>query len=102
MITRWILLCVFVRLSSQELSPVLRASDVADNEKTGCFVVVLKKDSNESTFKDVQSKLLDLSKDSHLYGSVQKVTKAITVTLNDSSLNMVSFISIAVPFANDY
>lgn len=82
-------LCGWFGLSSQELSPVLRASGVAAADKTGCYVVVLKKESNSSTFENVKSTLLELSKDSHLYGSVQNVVKAITITLNDSSLEMV-------------
>ena len=86
-----LLLCVWFRLSRQELSPVLKASGVADSDKTGCYIVVLKKDSNSSVFENVRSTLLELSKDSHLYGSVQNVAKAITITLNDSNLETVSY-----------
>ena len=79
-----------LQLSSQEPCPVLRAaSDVSDTDKTGCFVVVLKKESNDSTFEALQSKLLELSKDAHLYGAVRNIAKALTVSLNDSSLEMV-------------
>lgn len=85
-----LLLCGWFGLSSEELSPVLRATGVAEEDKTGCYVVVLKKETNLSTFEDVQSTLLHLSKDSHLYGSVQKVVKAITIALNESSLDTVS------------
>lgn len=73
---------------SLELSPVLRAA--AEANKTGCFVVVLKKECNISTFETVQSKLLDLSTDSRLYGSIHNVVMAITVALNDSTLDLVS------------
>ena len=83
--------CGLLELTGQELSPVLRAAaGVADSEKTGCYVVVLKKGSNDSTFQSVQERLLDLSRDSRLYGSVRKVVKAVTVALNDSMLHKVS------------
>lgn len=72
-----------------ELSPVLRA--VPGANKTGCFVVVLKKESNMSAFETVQSKLLDLSTDSRLYGSIHNVAMAITVALNASSIDTVSW-----------
>lgn len=84
-----LMLCGF-GLSSQELSPVLSAIGVAEEDKTGCYVVVLKKEMNSSTFESVKSTLLELSKDSHLYGSIQNIAKAVTVTLNDSSLEIVS------------
>ena len=72
-----------------ELSPVLRAA--AGVNKTGCFVVVLNKESNMSTFATVESKLLDLSTDSRLYGSIHNIAMAITVALNDSSIDKVSW-----------
>lgn len=78
------------RESSQDLSPVLRVTGVADSDKTGCYVVVLKKETNSSSFESVKMTLLELSKDSRLYGSVEKVAKAITISLNDSSLELVS------------
>lgn len=85
--------CGWLKLTCQELSPVLRAAaGVAESEKTGCYVVVLKKGSNYSTFQSVQERLLDLSSDSRLYGSVHKVVKAVTVALNDSMLDKVSSI----------
>ena len=91
---RYVLLVLLLyskcRLSKQELCPVLKAVGVAENDKTGCYVVVLKKETNSSTFESMQSRLLELSKDAHLYGSVETVLKALTVTLNDSSLELVS------------
>lgn len=75
---------------------MFRAVGVAQSDKTGCYVVVLKNDSNGSTFDAVKSVLLDLSKDSRLYASVEKITKAITVAVNDSSLNIVSSVEAAL------
>lgn len=84
-----ILLCYSWLVSaSLEPCPVLRAASGAN--KTGCFIVVLKKDSNASTFETVQSKLVNLSTDSRLYGSIHNIAMAITVALNDSTLDLVS------------
>lgn len=58
-------------------------------KKTGCFVVVMKRESNDSSFEAVQSKLLEVSTGSRLYGSIHNVAKAITVALNDSALDKV-------------
>ena len=77
--------------ATQDLCPVLRAAnDVPESDKTGCFVVVLRKETNDSIFEAIQSKLLNLSSTSRLYGSVKNVAKAITVALNESCLSMVS------------
>lgn len=84
-----VLCCRLLQLACLEPSPILRAP--SGIEKTGCFVVVLKKESNDSKFEAIQSKLVDLSTDSRLYGSVRNVAKAITVALNDSTLDMVSW-----------
>ena len=83
-----LVVCSLVTASSLEVSPVYRAA--AEVNKTGCFVVVLRKESNVSTFETVQSKLLALSTDSRLYGSIHHVVKAVTVALNDSAVEMVS------------
>lgn len=74
-----------------ELCPLLRASVSSQDQITGCYVVVLKKDISPSDFEDVQSKILSLSDDSHIYGSVQNVLKAITIKVNESSLEIVSW-----------
>ena len=72
------------------MAPVLRASGEAQSEKTGCFVVVLKKETNSSVFEHVKSTLHSLSNDSRVYGSVQRVIKAITVALTEENLIAVS------------
>lgn len=84
-----LLLLLCCSSASQEQCPVLRAA--AGLNKTGCFVIVLRRESNNSIFETVQSKLLDLSADSRLYGSIHNVAKAITVALNDSTLDIVSW-----------
>lgn len=83
-------LCSWQVLGRQELCPVLRADGVGQSDKTGCYVVVLKKQSNHSTFEQVKSRLLELSNDFYIYNSVEKIVKAVTVVLNDSSLETVS------------
>lgn len=83
-----VVLCGWLGPVSPELSPVLRAA--AGLNKTGCFVVVLRRGSNDSSFEAMQSKLLDLSSDSRLYASVRNVAKAITVALDDTALDTVS------------
>ena len=81
--------CGEYSLSSAEgLCPVFRAS--TQSEKTGSYVVVLNKATNSSTFETVQSLLLELSTDSRISSSIQKVAKAITVTLTDANLDIVS------------
>jgi len=76
-------------LSRQEWSPVIRAVGIAENDKTGCYVVVLK-NSTDATFETMKSTLLGMSQDLRLHGAVKTVAKAITVMLNESALSTVS------------
>lgn len=76
---------------AKQLCPVLKASNVTVDDKTGCYLVVLHKQTNASTFAAVKSILLGLSTGSHVTGSVQSVVKVITVSLTEDNLNMVSY-----------
>ena len=75
-------------VSCEEKCPLLLASPGA--ETTGCYVVVLKKSSSPLTFEMVESKLVNMSKDGRLYGSVRTVNQAVTVALDHSALDVVS------------
>ena len=89
-----LLLCACVVLvavgavGAEDRCPLLLASAGANT--TGCYVVVLKKGSSPSTFEMVESKLVNMSKDGRLYGSVRSVSQAVTVSLNQSALDKVS------------
>ena len=78
-------------VGAEERCPLLLASAGANT--TGCYVVVLKKGSSPSTFEIVESKLVNMSKDGRLYGSVQRVSQAVTVSLTDSALDKVRHVS---------
>ncbi len=84
-----LLLCVCtLGVSCQEKCPLLLAP--AGVEITGCYVVVLKKGLTPSIFEMMESKLLNMSKDWRLYGSVRLVSQAVTVVLSQSALDTVS------------
>ena len=83
------LLCIYLLgVSGEEKCPLLLAAAGVDT--TGCYVVVLKEGSSSSTFELMESKLLNLSRDGRLYGSVQSITQAITVALSASAVEKVS------------
>ena len=85
------LLCGTLQVTALERCPLLRAAaNVPASDKTGCYVVVLKRESNDSTFESIQSQLLDLSSDFQLHVSVKNIAKAITVALDEDNLDIVS------------
>ena len=73
--------------------PLLSSVGASEEDKTGCYMVSLKKDTNESSFTAIKSTLQGLSTDSRLHGSVQGLVQAITVPLNKDGLNLVSMCS---------
>lgn len=75
---------------TRQLSPLVKASSATEDEKSGNYVVVLKKDTNDSAFADMETILLGLSSDSRIIGSVQNLVKAITVSVTQHNLNLVS------------
>lgn len=72
--------------------PLLRATGVAESEKTGCFIVVLNKATTAQNFTNILDKVLEMSEDAKVYGSVQKITKAFTVKLSEIAVEAVSCI----------
>ena len=88
-----------VTLSAKTMCPLLRATGASASEKTGCFIIVLNKTTTADKFQDILSRVLNMSEDAKVYGSVQRVAKAFTVKLSEVALGVVShtFDLIAVP-----
>ena len=70
--------------------PLLRATGVAESDKTGCYIIVLNKTTSAEKFQNIQSRVVEMSEDAKVYGSVQRVAKAFTVKLSDTALESVS------------
>lgn len=70
--------------------PLLLASGVSDSDKTGCYIVNLLKETTPEKYQSVMSRVLQMTDDNKIYGSVQGVVKAFTVKLSSYSLESVS------------
>lgn len=78
-----------VTLSAHGSCPVLRATGASASEKTGCFIIVLNKTTTAEKFQDVLSKVVNMSEDAKVYGSVQRIAKAFTIKLSEIALEAV-------------
>lgn len=76
--------------STETKCPLLRATGAAASEKTGCYIVALKKATTAENFTSILDQVLEMSEDAKVYGSVQKVTKAFTVKLSEIAVEAVS------------
>ena len=72
--------------------PLLLASGVSDSDKTGCYIVNLLKATTPEKFQAIMSRVLQMTDDNKIYGSVQGVAKAFTVKLSSYSLESVRFL----------
>lgn len=72
--------------------PLLRATGAAESEKTGCYIVVLNKSTTAENFTSILERVLKMSEDAKVYGSVQKVAKAFTVKLSEIAVETVSYL----------
>ena len=70
--------------------PVLRATGVSDEDKTGCYTVVLNKATSADMFESILSRVLNMTEDAKVYASVQRVAKAFTVRLSEIAIEAVS------------
>lgn len=77
---------------SEVKCPLLRATGAAESDKTGCFIVVLNKATTAENFTNILNKVLEMSEDAKVYGSVQKIAKAFTVKLSEIAVETVSCI----------
>ena len=78
-----------VTLSAQSMCPLLRATGASASEKTGCFIIVLNKTTTAEKFQETLSKVVNMSEDAKVYGSVQRVAKAFTIKLSEIALEAV-------------
>lgn len=91
-----LLLLLLVRLpkmtagSTETKCPLLRATGASESEKTGCYIVVLNKATTAENFTNILDKVLEMSEDAKVYGSVQKIAKAFTVKLSEIAVEAVS------------
>ena len=85
-----LVLFALLPLSLARRCPVLRVQGVSDDDKTGCYIVSLKKNTSHEKFQEILSRVVHMSDDAKVYGSVERVAKAFTVRLSDYSLNAVS------------
>ena len=76
--------------SMETKCPLLRATGSAESEKTGCYIVVLNKSTTAENFTSILNRVLEMSEDAKVYGSVQKVAKAFTVKLSEIAVETVS------------
>ena len=76
--------------SVAKLSPLMTASSVPDSDKSGYYIVVLRDDTTHDMFEDVVSRVIPISTDVQLHGSVEGLVKAFTVKLSDDALHVVS------------
>lgn len=79
-----------VLVAEKTKCPLLKATGASESERTGCYIIVLNSTTSPETFQDVQSKVIEMSEDAKIYGSVQKVIKAFTVNLSEIALEAVS------------
>ena len=78
------------------LSPLMTASGVQDSDKSGYYIVVLRDDTTHDMFQDIISRVLPVSMDVQLHGSVEGLVKAFTVKLSDEALQVVSILYFAL------
>lgn len=79
-----------VTTSAETKYPLLKATGAIESEKTGCYIVVLNKATTAENFTNILDKVLEMSEDAKVYGSVQKVAKAFTVKLSEIAVETVS------------
>lgn len=77
-------------VAGQSPCPLLMASGVSDADKTGCYIVNLRKETTQEEFQAIQRQVLQRTDDHKIYGSVQRVVKAFTVKMSAYSLQSVS------------
>ena len=78
--------------SAASTCPLLLASRAADSDKTGHYIVVLKDGTTHERFEDIRSKVVSMTEDEEVHGSVERVMKAFTVKLSDRALSTVSIL----------
>ena len=79
--------------STETKCPLLRATGAEESEKTGCFIVVLNKATTAENFTNILDKVLEMSEDAKVYGSVQRIAKAFTVKLSEIAVEAVSCVN---------
>lgn len=97
--------CLFVALlfvlsvcscSAASTCPLVRASGAADSDKTGYHIVVLKDGTTHERFEDIKSKVVSMTEDKKVHGSVETIVKAFSVKLSDDALSNVSVFNIII------
>lgn len=88
-----------IATSTETKCPLLKATGATESEKTGCYIVVLNKATTAENFTNILDKVLEMSEDAKVYGSVQKIAKAFTVKLSEIAVEAVSCIHI---YSRDY
>ena len=98
-------ICSFVALlfvlsvcscSAASTCPLLLSSGAADSEKSGYYIVVLKDDTTHERFEEIKSKVVSMTEDEKVHGSVERVVKAFTVKLSQDALTTVSIIHLLI------
>ena len=80
--------------------PLLLASGAEDSDKTGNYIVVLKDETTHERFEDIKSKVVSMTEDEEVHGSVETVVKAFTVKLSDRALSTVSTLNNTIRYYN--
>ena len=86
--------CLFIAaialsaVKAQSQCPLLHAAEGA--ERTGCYIVVLKKATSAEEFQSVRNRVVGMTEDARVYGMVQKIAKAFAVKLSQDALQQVS------------
>ena len=78
-----------ITLSADAKCPLLRATGASASERTGCFIIMLNKTTTPEKFQEILSKVVNMSEDAKVYGSVQRVAKAFTIKLSEIALETV-------------
>ena len=77
--------CFFIYVHTRR---VIRAA--SDAEKTGCYIVALKKSISHTEFKEIEKEIVKESNDSHIYAEVDSdIAKIITVRLSEDGIEKV-------------
>ena len=79
---------VLSAVKAQGQCPVLHAAEGA--ERTGCYIVVLKKATSAEEFQSVLRRVVGMADDAKVYGIVRNIAKAFTVKLSQEALQQVS------------
>ena len=90
----FLILLLFILLPqvilAEKKCPLLKATGASEEDKTGCYIVVLNNATTADKFQEILGKVLNMSEDAKVYGSVQRVAKAFTVKLSEITVEVVS------------